>query len=174
MKLRILAIIGSTKQNSSNRKIVEELEKLLLPYSSFSYFEGLTSLPYFSPEQAFEDTPEKVVSFRNEIEQADLIIICTPEYIFSIPGVLKNALEWCVATSVFYQKPAALITASASGEKGQEELHLIIKTLGAEFTEDSTLLIQGVKGKFNADGELIDPETKDALKKLSQTLLNLL
>ncbi|MCL1676001.1 NADPH-dependent FMN reductase [Elizabethkingia meningoseptica] len=174
MKPRILAIIGSTKQNSSNRKIVQELEKLLLPYSSFSYFDGLTTLPYFSPEQALEDTPEKVVSFRNEIEQADLIIICTPEYIFSIPGVLKNALEWCVATSVFYQKPAALITASASGEKGQEELHLIIKTLGAEFTEDSTLLIQGVKGKFNAGGELIDPETKDALKKLSQTLLNLL
>ncbi|MDX8570824.1 NAD(P)H-dependent oxidoreductase [Elizabethkingia sp. HX QKY] len=120
MKPRILAVIGSVRPNSSNQKIVEKLEELLHHDFTFSYFNGLTNLPYFSPDQAFENTPEKVISFREEIQHADIVLICTPEYIFSIPGVLKNALEWFVATDIFNQKPVALITASASGEKGRK------------------------------------------------------
>ena len=174
MKPRILAVIGSTRPNSSNQKIVEQLEELLHHNFTISYFNGLTSLPFFAPDQAFENTPEKVVAFREEIKYADIVLICTPEYIFSIPGVLKNALEWFVATDIFDQKPSVLITASASGEKGQEELHLIMNTLGAKFSEESTLLIPGVKGRFNTDGQLTDPDTIKALRQLSENIKNLL
>ncbi|MHC6198088.1 NADPH-dependent FMN reductase [Elizabethkingia miricola] len=174
MKPRILAIIGSVRPNSSNQKIVEKIEELLYHDFTFSYFNGLTNLPYFNPDQAFENTPEKVVAFREEIQNTDIVLICTPEYIFSIPGVLKNALEWFVATDIFNQKPVALITASASGEKGQEELHLLMKTLGAKFSEESTLLIPGVKGRFSTDGQLTDPNTIRALQKLSENIKTLL
>ncbi|MDB4293517.1 NAD(P)H-dependent oxidoreductase, partial [Maribacter sp.] len=98
------------------------------------------------------------------ILNSDGIIICTPEYVFSIPSGLKNMIEWCVSTTVFSDKPIGLITASASGEKGQEELKLIMETLQSKFTDETTLLIQGVKGKVANNGTLLDPKTETALK----------
>ena len=110
------------------------------------------------------------IAFREEIQYADIVLICTPEYIFSIPGVLKNALEWFVATDIFNQKPVALITASASGKRDRKNYILIMKTLGAKFSEESTLLIPGVKGRFSTDGQLTDPNTIKALQKLSENI----
>ena len=87
-----------------------------------------------------------------------------PEYIFSIPSGLKNPLEWCVSTTIFANKPVGLITASANGEKGHEELQMIMKTIEAKFTTETTLLIQGAKGKIDSEGRLTDAETERALK----------
>lgn len=96
---------------------------------------------------------------------ADGILICTPEYIFSIPSGLKNAIEWCVSSTVFSDKTTGLITASASGQKGHEELQLIMKTVMATFTEETLLLIQGIKGKINDKGEITDTKTLGDLMK---------
>lgn len=74
-------------------------------------------------------------------------MISTPEYIFSIPSGLKNAIEWCVSTNVFSDKPLGLITASANGLKGHEVLQMIMRTLETRFNENTLLLIQGIKGK---------------------------
>ena len=70
----------------------------------------------------------ETVELRKDIERADGVIICTPEYIFSIPSGLKNVIEWCVATTIFTDKPTGLITASANGLQGHEELKLIMRT----------------------------------------------
>ena len=64
---------------------------------------------------------------------------------------------------MFSDKPTGLITASANGEKGHEELKLIIKTIQASFTEDTTLLIQGIKGKISREGEITDEATEEKL-----------
>ena len=66
-----------------------------------------------------------------------------------------------------------LITASASGQKGHEELQLIIKTVMAKFTDETTVLIQGIKGKINKQGEIIDEKTQDDLKNFAQTFKTL-
>ena len=92
-------------------------------------------------------------------------IFSTPEYIFSIPGRLKNLLEWCVSTTVFSEKPVAVITASASGEKGHEELLLILKTLGAMADDKHQVLIKGIKGKFDGNG-LLESNTFVKVSKL--------
>ncbi|MCW3124402.1 MAG: putative NADPH-dependent reductase, partial [Bacteroidetes bacterium] len=94
----------------------------------------------------------------------------TPEYVFSLPGVLKNALEWTVSTRVWADKPVALITAAASGEKAHESLQLIMKTIEAKFDESTTLLIQGAKGKVGKD-EKVDEQTTKQLSDLLTTLL---
>lgn len=164
-KINILAIIGSASTHSSNLKLVEEIAMLSPEFFNIFIFDNLKSLPHFDPELSGTNPPIEVVDFRNSIEQADAVIICTPEYVFSIPSGLKNAIEWCIATTVFSNKPVGLITASASGEKGHESLQLIMKTVMARFTSDTTLLIQGVKGKFNSEGTLTDPET---IKKINQ------
>ncbi|WP_229335379.1 hypothetical protein [Flavobacterium sp. ALJ2] len=72
---------------------------------------------------------------------------------------LKNVLEWCVSTTVFSNKKVGLITASASGEMGQEQLSLIMKTVEAKFDNDTQLLIQGIRGKIDSDGNIIDENT---------------
>jgi NAD(P)H-dependent FMN reductase len=95
------------------------------------------------------------------------VLICTPEYVFSLPGALKNAIEWCVSTTVFSEKPVALITASASGIKAHESLQLILKTIYADVREETQTLIQGAKGKVGDDGEIKDPATAQQLKNLA-------
>ncbi len=141
---------------------------------NLTVFNDLKTLPHFDPVLSTDDTPKSIVEFRNAIEKADGIIICTPEYVFSIPSGLKNAIEWCVATTVFTDKPIGLITASANGIKGHEELQLIMKTVMAKFTDKTVLLIQGVKGKFDLEDNLTDVETITRLNTFVKSVTDLI
>jgi chromate reductase, NAD(P)H dehydrogenase (quinone) len=163
-KKKIFAIIGSASSNSSNLKLVEHIESLNDNEYQFTIFNDLKSLPHFDPELSASNPPKQIEDLRTAIDKADGVIICTPEYVYSIPSGLKNAIEWCIATTIFTDKPIGLITAAAGGEKGHEELQLIMKTAMAKFTNKTTLLIRGIKGKFDLNGILIDDETKGQLK----------
>lgn len=162
-KANIFVIIGSASSNSSNLKLVEKIAINTENEFNLTIFNDLKSLPHFDPELSADNPPKKVVEFRNAIEKSDGLIICTPEYVFSIPSGLKNAIEWSVATTIFSDKPIGLITASASGQQGHEELQLIMKTVMAKFTKETTLLIQGVQGKFDVQSSLTDIETRKRL-----------
>lgn len=163
-KIKILAITGSTRKNSSNFKILKYISDNVKTEFEVEIFEDLAEIPHFNPDLDNENPPENVVSFKNKIIQADGIIICSPEYVFSLPGSLKNALEWCVSTTIFSNINTGLITASASGEKGHEQLLLIMKTLEARFQKNTQLLIQGIRGKINEEGKIINEETEVALQ----------
>lgn len=169
----IFAIIGSASENSSNQKLIENFETLTNEFFDITIFDNLKQLPHFDPNLSVENTPSIIIDFRKKIENADAILICTPEYIFSIPSGLKNAIEWCVSTTVFSDKPLGIITASASGDKGHEELQLIMKTLMTNFTPDTTLLIKGIKGKVNDLGEITDNHTKNIFLKFIQSYRDL-
>jgi chromate reductase, NAD(P)H dehydrogenase (quinone) len=170
----IFAIIGSASTKSSNLKLVEKIANLTIESFSVTIFNDLKSLPHFDPELSHDKPPSQIIEFRNNIEKADGIIICTPEYIFSIPSGLKNAIEWCISTTIFKDKPCGLITASASGQKGHEELQLIMKTAMAEIKSETTLLIQGVKGKIDAKYNLIDTKSSEELKEFIREFEKLL
>jgi chromate reductase, NAD(P)H dehydrogenase (quinone) len=170
--MKILAITGSTRHNSSNFKILKFISEQINPRFEVEIFEGLAGMPHFNPDLDTDNSPENVVLFRDKIAAADGIIICTPEYVFSLPGSLKNALEWCVSTTIFSNKYVGLITASASGEMGHEQLLLIMKTLEAKFEKDSQLLISGIRGKIDAEGKIINNETVIALQSFIQDFEN--
>jgi NAD(P)H-dependent FMN reductase len=170
-KKNILAIIGSASSNSANLKLVEKIASLTVNEFNLTIFNDLKTLPHFDPELSADNPPKLIVEFRNAIENSDGIIICTPEYVFSIPSGLKNSIEWCISTTIFSDKPSGLITASASGQKGHEELQLIMKTAMAKFTNDTTLLIQGVK--FDEQGNLTDIETHKRLDNFINDFINL-
>ena len=163
-KKNILAIIGSASSNSTNLKLVEKIASLTINEFNLTIFNDLKTLPHFDPELSSNNPPKQIIELRKNIHQADGIIICTPEYIFSIPSGLKNAIEWCISTTIFTDKSIGLITASANGQKGHEELQLIMKTAMAKFTNETTLLIQGVKGKFDDQGNLSDLNTLKQLE----------
>ena len=157
----IFVINGSASENSANKMLVNSFAKQTKNSFDLVIFASLKTLPHFDPDLSVDNTPEVVLNFRDKVQNADGILICTPEYVFSIPSGLKNALEWCVSTTVFSDKPTGLITASASGQKGQEELQLIMGTLMAKLTNETTLLIQGVRGKLNREGEINDDQTRE-------------
>ncbi|KQX15944.1 NADPH-dependent FMN reductase [Flavobacterium sp. Root420] len=162
-KIKILAITGSTRKKSSNFKILKYISEEIKKEFEVEIFENLDKLPHFNPDLDTDNPPQTIISFRNKIAQADGIIICAPEYVFSLPGSLKNVLEWCVSTTIFSKKKVGLITASASGEMGHEQLILIMKTLEAQFEDENLLLIQGVRGKINEEGKIVNNETLAAL-----------
>jgi chromate reductase, NAD(P)H dehydrogenase (quinone) len=173
-KKNVFVINGSASRNSANQRLIDYIDSLASNDLKLTIYNDLKKLPHFDPELSIDNTPSTVIEFRQLIETADGVIICTPEYVFSIPSGLKNAIEWCVSTTVFSDKPVGLITASASGKKGHEELQLIMKTIMSIFTEETTLLIQGVKGKINENAEITDAQTQSAITKFITSFISLL
>ena len=167
----ILAINGSASRNSSNSHLLNFIKDLIEPEVQFEIIENLFEFPSFQTMLTNENTPYSILEIRSKIEAASGVLFCTPEYVFSIPSGLKNILEWCVSTVVFSNKKVAIITASAHGVKGHEELQMILKTIYAQVLEEHTLLIQGVKGKFDASGNLKDEKTEQDLQTLVQSFL---
>ncbi|MCS3556448.1 MULTISPECIES: NADPH-dependent FMN reductase [unclassified Sphingobacterium] len=170
----IFVINGSASSYSSNQKLITLIVDLTQDTLNIKVFNDLKTLPHFDPELSIENTPEEILKFRKEIEIAEGVLICTPEYVFSIPSGLKNVIEWCVSTTVFSGKPLGIITASAHGEKGHVELQLIMETLMANFTTETTLLISGIKGKINEKGQLTDSKTNIALLNFLDAFENLM
>ena len=173
IKNNILGINGSASENSSNSSILKTIADLGKTDFNLKIWNDLSELPHFQTELTDQQVPEIVSEFRNEVAKSDGVIICSPEYVFSIPARLKNVLEWCVSTVVFTDKPLGLVIASASGEKALEELKMIMNTIQGVFTEETTLLIQGVKGKVNREGQVIDLDTQENLQKFVQSFINL-
>jgi NAD(P)H-dependent FMN reductase len=171
---RLFIVIGSASTRSSNQQLMEWLAPRLQDDFEVQLFTDLKTLPPFDPEQSVHRPPATIQAFRNCIDAASAVILCTPEYVFSLPSGLKNALEWCVATTVFTNKPLGLITASADGRKGHEELQRIMHTLMARFTAATTLLIPGIRSKMKEDGSLADPNTQEALMHFASSMKQLI
>jgi NAD(P)H-dependent FMN reductase len=160
-KQKVLAISGSTRKNSSNEKILKAISTLFDDTIEMEIFTGIDHLPHFDPDSPVESPPAAVKHFLELIAQADGVLICTPEYVFSLPGTLKNALEWTVSSTVFSYKPCAFIVASGLGEKTFESLGIIMRTLIQEpVPATSTLLIQGARNKVNDIGKFADAKTE--------------
>src|ERR1700677_1434613 len=108
----ILVINGSASAHSSNERLIERFRRAMEEENEVSVWPDLKSIPHFDPELSVGEVPAQVGALREAIDGADGVVICTPEYIFSIPSGLKNVLEWCVATTIFTDKPVGIITAS--------------------------------------------------------------
>ena len=167
MRKRVFAICGSTRKQSANLSIIQYIADLYSNDLEFEIYNQLAELPHFNPDNDKNNAPQIVEELRGKIKNADAVLLCTPEYVFSLPGSLKNAIEWCVSTTVFSEKPVALITASASGVKAHESLQLIMKTIYADVNNETQLLIQGAKGKVNKEGKITDAITAKQLKELA-------
>ncbi|MDQ1151715.1 NADPH-dependent FMN reductase [Sphingobacterium zeae] len=168
----IFAIVGSASTHSSNHHIIKHLQQEINADIHFTLFDRLKELPHFDPEESQSHPPIEIIALRQIIQEADIVLISSPEYIFSVPSGLKNLLEWCAATTVFNDKPISIITAAAQGEHAHVELQHIMRGLGAQIDEKRNLLIQGVSGKLDHSGEIWDEQLRTALKELAIQLVN--
>jgi len=164
--MKVLGISGSLRRDSYNTKLLRAAEELLPPFVEFEAWDGLKTLPPFDVDD--EPGTEEVAALRDAVASADLLLFATPEYNASIPGQLKNAVDWLsrpVATSVLRGKPALVVGAS-TGAFGavwaQAELRKVLATAGARVVE-AEVAVGHAPTKFDDGGSLIDEEIVEQL-----------
>ena len=171
-KIKIFAISGSLRSDSTNTYILKYIGKLFPGQIDFQIFEGLDKLPHFNPAVCDDNTA--VAEFRRKISEADSVIICTPEYAFGVPGVLKNALDWTVSTGEFNEKAVAAISASplnTGGDKALASLLLTLTALGTNKDDRSSLSIPNIKQKIDFEGLITDKSLANELLSITESLL---
>lgn len=156
--IRIVAISGSLQARSSNLTLVDSLPSLADPDVEVTRSDGLRHLPYFDLD-ANEAPPSEVREWREVLRTAEGVFIATPEYGHSLPGVLKNGIDWIFGSGELYQKPVAITAASAGpgrGRRGLAALHQTLRALDA--------LVLG--GEPIARGPGADDATRALLRQL--------
>jgi chromate reductase, NAD(P)H dehydrogenase (quinone) len=172
--IKILAISGSLRSNSSNTTLLRAISALAPDRIQISIYEGIGNLPHFNPELDGEIPLPSVRDWRNQLKQADGIIFCTPEYAHGVPGVLKNALDWIVSSGEFMHKPTAVISASPApdgGAKANASLVQTLKVMMAQIEPKAILCLPAILAKLTASGRINDPDTISSLQLLLSTLI---
>ncbi|SBS38050.1 FMN-dependent NADPH-azoreductase [Marinomonas spartinae] len=139
--MRILAISGSAREASTNTALLRAMKSFTSDSIELSVFHRLDLLPVFSPDSEGEATPVAVCEFMGTVSAVDGIIISSPEYVRSIPGGLKNAIDWMVSRSEVVGKPIALVHASHRGDDMLASLRVVLSTVSDNFLEDVFLRI---------------------------------
>jgi len=161
--VNVLGIAGSVRRDSHNRKLLRAAAAALPPGAGFAEWDGLAELPAYDEDLDVEPAPAPVQRLRDAIAAADGLIIATPEYNSSLPGALKNALDWASRPfpgNVLRDKPAVVIGASTGlfgAVWAQAEVRKVLKASGAHVLE-SELPVGMADGAFDDDGSLMDPE----------------
>ena len=168
--MRILGISGSLRRGSHNRKLLRAAAASLPPGAELVEWDGLAGLPAF--DEDLELTPPPAVrAFLEAVDQADALLIATPEYNASVPGALKNALDWAsrpFTDNVLRAKPAAVVGASTGlfgAVWAQAEVRKVLKASGAHALEDE-IPVGMADTAFDPDGNLMNPELAERLRDL--------
>jgi chromate reductase, NAD(P)H dehydrogenase (quinone) len=163
--VRILAISGSLRRESYNTRLLRAASELAPPGVELDLYEGLASVPPYDADLDLESAPAAVRELRGQIAAADGLLISTPEYNGSIPGQLKNALDWAsrpFPESPLRNKPTALAgaTPGAYGAMwAQTDLRRVLGVAGARVVGQE-LPVGQVQTRFDDAGRLIDPEVR--------------
>ncbi|TKK69953.1 NAD(P)H-dependent oxidoreductase [Ilyomonas limi] len=172
--MNILAVSGSLRSNSSNTFILKAMMALAPANVHIYLYDGIGNLPFFNPETEY-DALTTVKDWRRHVQAADGIIICTPEYAFNMPGVLKNALDWLVGSGELNGKPVAAVSASplaTGGSKALFSLENTLTALGTVKSEHTLLTIPFLVKKLDAAGVLTDEVTRQQLSNVLSALIH--
>jgi chromate reductase, NAD(P)H dehydrogenase (quinone) len=172
--MRILGLSGSLRRDSHNTSLLQAAGRLLPEGSELVVFDRLGEIPHFNEDDE-TSPPPVVLALKQAIEQADGLLVSTPEYNHSLPGVLKNAIDWAsrpVRESALTNQTVSVIGAS-NGQFGamwaQADLRKILGTAGARVVGDE-LPVARASEKFDASGRLLDAELFERLRLVLGTL----
>jgi chromate reductase len=172
--MRILAISGSLRRDSYNTQLLRAAEELL-PNDVIDLYDGLATIPPYDSDADAQGAPASVADLKRRIAAADAVLIATPEYNASIPGQLKNALDWVsrpMKESPFRGKSTAVVGASTSAYGGvwaQAELRKVLGILGARVVEGEVAVANAAE-QFDTAGRLTHEETRAQLAQLLDDL----
>ncbi|MGO9640570.1 MAG: NADPH-dependent FMN reductase [Candidatus Acidiferrales bacterium] len=174
--IKILAILGSLRRGSYNRAALRAAHEVLPADALLEDF-TLEGIPPFNQDE--ESFPPRVAELKAKIRGADAILIATPEYNYSIPGVLKNAIDWTSRRgveniNVWEGKPVGLMGASMGAQgtsRAQYHLRQVFVFLDAHPLNRPEVMIAGAAQKFDAEGKLTDDKTREGIRKLLEQLV---
>jgi chromate reductase, NAD(P)H dehydrogenase (quinone) len=173
--LRILGISGSLRRGSHNTNLIRAAAELLPPGVELRVYDGLRDLPPYDADRDRDPVHPAVERLRREISGADGVLIATPEYNGSIPGFLKNALDWAsrpFPDNALRGKPVVVIGASTGlfgAVWAQAELRKVLGIIGADVL-DLELPVGQAEAAFAEDGQLVEPQQRAVLAELARVL----
>lgn len=175
--MQVLGISGSLRRGSYNTALLK-VAAGLAPEGMRIEIADISGIPIFNADQ-MESEPEAVRSFKERIAKADALLIATPEYNYSIPGVLKNAIDWASKpgdTSPLVGKPVAIMSASTGmigGERAQLHLRQIFIALDMRAVNRPEVIVTFAAQKIDAEGNLSDQHAKELIAELLKALARL-
>lgn len=175
---RILGISGSLRRESYNSAALRAAAGLAPEGAAVETFE-LDGIPLFNQDEE-RNPPAKVVELKRRVREADAILIVTPEYNYSVPGVLKNAIDWAsrpYGDNAWDGKPAAIMGASIGAigtARAQYHLRQIFVFLNVFPVNRPEVMIGNAPQRFDAEGNLTDETTKDYIRQLLRNLVELM
>jgi chromate reductase len=174
--MKVLAISGSLRPESYNTKLLRAAEELFPPEVDFVLYQGVKEVPPYDEDDDVQPAPLAVAALRGAIAEADAVLFATPEYNSSIPGSLKNALDWVsrpVATNPLRNKPVAVVGASAGAFGAvwaQAELRKVLAAVGARVV-DGEVAVGHAPTRFDESGRLADESLQEQLQETVAALL---
>jgi len=174
--MRVLAISGSLRAESNNTALLRALREEAPEDVEVILWDGLKSIPPYDGDEDIVPAPAEVAALRELVRDVDAVFFATPEYNSSVPGALKNALDWAsrpIATNAFRNKPVAVVASSAGAFGGvwaAAELRKVLGAMGARVTEVE-LAVGHAHEKLGDDGRLADNDVRQALRESLETLL---
>ncbi|AKD54504.1 NADPH-dependent FMN reductase [Spirosoma radiotolerans] len=172
--MHILAISGSLRAGSTNTSLLRAAAELAPTTVTITLYDGLDDIPAFSPERDKENKTESINKLRTLLQEADAVLFCTPEYIHSMPGILKNMLDWLASSGEFVDKPVGVISAGPSdtgGSRAHAALSYTLAILTAQLPEKASLIVPFVKTKLDASGHVTDSVLSQQLRDVLDALV---
>ncbi len=176
--MKIAVLIGSIRRNSYNRMLYNEISKKDLGGIEF-YDVDISKLPLFN-QDIEENAPQEVLDFSRSIRQADGVLFITAEYNYSIPGVLKNAIDWGSRQlgekkHPFFEKPVGIMSTSMGifgGVRAQLHLRQVCVFLNTFTMPQPEFILPSAHEKFNSNGILIDEFSNRMLDKFLSSFID--
>lgn len=173
-KIKVLGIAGSLRKNSFNKELLRCASEEAGENVSLEIF-NLEGIPIFNQDQENE-LIEKVLEFKSRIKSADAILIATPEYNYSIPGPLKNAMDWASrppGDNVWNEKPVAIMSAAGGylgGSRAQYHLRQTFIYLNMHPINKPEVIVPFFNEKVDSEGRLVDKHTREKVRELVAAL----
>jgi len=174
-QVTILGIAGSLRKNSYNRAALKAAQQLAPAGVTIDIFE-IDGIPLFNQDEE-KNLPPKVQELKTRVRAADALLIVTPEYNYSIPGVMKNVFDWGSrphGDNAWANKIVALMSASPGmfgGARAQYHLRQVLLALNMHALNQPEIMISNAAQKFDAAGQLTDEKTVELIRKLLQVLV---
>jgi NAD(P)H-dependent FMN reductase len=166
MPRRLLLISGSTREGSTNSAFVRTAVAVAPPGVDVVAYRGLAGLPHFNPDADRDPLPPAVAALRRAIAGADGVVFCTPEYAGTLPGSLKNLLDWCVGGTELSDKRVAWINVAADPRRGagaHAALDIVLRYVQADIAEEACASVPIARDAVGADGLIADAATRAAI-----------
>ena len=155
--MKIVAISGSLRKASSNTAALRAAARLAPAGVHVAMFDGIAGLPFFNPDLDGAVVPTTVAAFRDVIGGANGILISSPEYARGVAGVIKNALDWLVASLEFPDKPVALLNTSPRATHALAALRLTLETMSARIVDEACVTLP-LLGRASGEDDIVADE----------------